>query len=74
MAQKRAKELCIEHKQIYDKVIEKIKDVLEKEECYATVWYNDIPGPVRTMLEKDGYKLTYNSYRNEGQYTVSWKE
>lgn len=73
LAKQRATTLCIEHKAIFDKIIDSIKRLLQKEECYDTTWYDTIPAPVIKMLEADGYKVTINCWPNETQYTISWK-
>jgi len=74
LAKQRSLIIDVQHRGIYVSIIDHIKGLLEKEECYATTYDVDIPGPVIKMLEEDGYKVISHTWRNETSFTISWKD
>lgn len=74
LAKQRATTLCIEHKAIFDKIIDSIKKALRTQECYEITWYDSLPAPVIKMLENEEYSVKWESFRNETTYTISWAE
>ena len=59
----------------YERIMDKIREQLSKDECYDIWWYCPISKRLQNRLIADGYAVKNNSNQKDGvMYVISWAE